>query len=80
MRTGMATNLKTRLAKHGRDYPGLTGVVLYRTDNLAARRGLEEMVENRYLPILAGQRAIRLNNPKRQHHLQAARKFLDELE
>ncbi|MET8155035.1 RHS repeat-associated core domain-containing protein [Sphaerisporangium sp. NPDC005289] len=78
MRTGMATNLRSRLATHGRDYPGLTGVVLYQTDNRAARRGLEEMVENRYTPILAAQRAIRLDNPRRQEYLQAARDFLDQ--
>ncbi|MFD5814765.1 RHS repeat-associated core domain-containing protein [Streptomyces sp. NPDC127038] len=78
MRTGMATDLQSRLATHRRDYPGLTGVVLYRTDNRAARRGLEEMAENWYTPILANQRAIRLINPRRQQYLQAARDFLDE--
>ncbi|WP_455771577.1 polymorphic toxin-type HINT domain-containing protein [Streptomyces misionensis] len=78
MRTGMATDLQSRLATHRRDYPGLTGVVLYRTDNRAARRGLEEMVENWYTPILANQRAIRLDNPRRQEYLQAARDFLDQ--
>ena len=78
MRTGMATNLQSRLATHRRDYPGLTGVVLYRTDNRAARRGLEEMAENWYTPILANQRAIRLDNPRRQEYLQSARDFLDQ--
>ncbi|MFJ4808987.1 polymorphic toxin-type HINT domain-containing protein [Streptomyces longwoodensis] len=78
MRTGMATDLQSRLATHRRDYPGLTGVVLYRTDNRAARRGLEEMVENWYTPILANQRAIRLDNPRRQEYLQSARDFLDQ--
>lgn len=78
MRTGMATDLQSRLATHRRDYPGLTGVVLYRTDNRSARRGLEEMAENWYTPILANQRAIRLGNPRRQQYLQAARDFLDE--
>lgn len=78
MRTGMATDLSSRLATHRRTYPGLTPVVLYRTDNRAARRGLEEMAENWYTPILANQRAIRLDNPRRQEYLQAARDFLDE--
>ncbi|WP_133740866.1 polymorphic toxin-type HINT domain-containing protein [Actinorugispora endophytica] len=78
MRTGMATDLQSRLATHRRNYPGLTGVVLYRTDNRAARRGLEEMVENWYTPILANQRAIRLDNPRRQGYLQATRDFLDQ--
>ncbi|MEU6263199.1 hypothetical protein [Saccharopolyspora shandongensis] len=78
MRTGMVTDLQSRLATHRRDYPGLTGVVLYRTDNRAARRGREEMVENWYTPILANQRAIHLDNPRRQGYLQAARDFLDQ--
>ncbi|MGW2368314.1 polymorphic toxin-type HINT domain-containing protein [Streptomyces sp. NPDC001667] len=77
-RTGMATNLQSRLATHRRDYPGLTPVILYRTDNRAARRGLEEMTENWYTPILANQRAIRLDNPRRQEYLRAARDFLDQ--
>jgi hypothetical protein len=60
VRTGMATDLVSRLGRHRRDYPGLIGVVLYRTDDLHVRRGLEEMVENWYSPILARQDAIDL--------------------
>jgi len=78
MRTGMAANLQSRLATHRRTYPGLTPVILYRTDSRAARRGLEQMVENHYSPILANQRAIRRDNPRYEEYMQAARNFLDQ--
>lgn len=78
IRTGMATDLKSRLATHAKDYPGLKGVVLFRTDSRAARRGLEEMSENWFTPILANQRAIRLTNPRRPEYLRAASQFLDD--
>ncbi|WP_152617924.1 polymorphic toxin-type HINT domain-containing protein [Phaeacidiphilus oryzae] len=77
-RTGMATNLADRLATHARTYPDLKGVVLYRTDDRAARRGLEEMAERWFTPKLAGQMAIRLSNPRRPQYLQAARDFLEQ--
>jgi hypothetical protein len=75
-RTGMAKNLASRLAAHAKTYPGLKGVVLFRTDDYATRRGLEEMTENWFTPILAGQRAIRFDNPRRAQYLQAASNFL----
>ncbi|GAA4858106.1 polymorphic toxin-type HINT domain-containing protein [Saccharopolyspora cebuensis] len=76
VRTGMAKNLRSRLATHQRNYPELTPVVLYRTDSRAARRGLEQMAENRYSPVLANQRAIRRDNPRYDEYLSAARDFL----
>lgn len=77
MRTGMAKNLTSRLGAHRRKYPGLTPVVLFRTNSRAERRGLEEIAEARFSPILAGQRAIRLGNPFRKLYREAARGFLE---
>jgi hypothetical protein len=72
VRTGMAKDLKSRLATHARKYPGLTGVVLYRTDDLPVRRGLEELVQNWYSPLLAKQDAVDLVNPNRSDYVNAA--------
>jgi RHS repeat-associated protein len=79
IRTGMAKDLKDRLGKHARKYPGLTGVVLYRTDDHFVRRGLEEMVQAWYTPLLAKQNAINLDNGLRPQYLAAARDWLSKL-
>jgi hypothetical protein len=65
VRTGMAKNLAARAAQHAKKYPDLTFNVLYRSDARGVRRGLEEMVEGWFSPILANQRAIRFSNPRR---------------
>jgi hypothetical protein len=75
-RTGSTSNLATRLAKHAKTYPGLVGVALFRTDDYATYRGLEEMTENWFSPILARQSAIDLGNPRRGEYIQAASNFL----
>ncbi|WP_192810132.1 golvesin C-terminal-like domain-containing protein [Actinomadura rudentiformis] len=79
VRTGMATDLADRARKHAKTYPDLKFRVLYRSDDRDVRRGLEEMVENWYSPILAKQSAIDLKNPKRARYIAAAQKFLSEL-
>ncbi|MGW0803301.1 SpvB/TcaC N-terminal domain-containing protein [Nonomuraea sp. NPDC002799] len=76
VRTGMATDLQDRLGQHRRSYPGLKGVVLYRTDTRDERRGLEQLVEDYYKPILTDRRAIDADHGRRSEYLEAALKFL----
>jgi hypothetical protein len=52
---------------------------IYRTDNRAARRGLEQILHDRYEPPLNGIGGIDPNNPNRQRYLAAARAFLRRL-
>ncbi|WP_346102959.1 SpvB/TcaC N-terminal domain-containing protein [Nonomuraea maheshkhaliensis] len=76
VRTGMATDLRDRLGKHGRAFPDLRQVVLYRTDDLNERHGLEKLVENYYKPILADRAAVSDDHVKLTDYLRAARDFL----
>jgi len=76
VRTGMAKNLGKRASQHARKYPDLVFKVLARTDSRAERRGLEEIVEHWYSPVLARQRAISLNHPRRQGHVRSALDWL----
>ena len=76
VRTGRTANLGTRRARHGRDFDGLEFRVLHRTDNRAARRGLEAMVEGQYRPVLNRIRAISPLNPNRGRYIRAANDFL----
>ncbi|MEU4569620.1 FG-GAP-like repeat-containing protein [Micromonospora sp. NPDC023956] len=75
-RTGKASNLVSRKSDHKRDFPSLHFVVLYRTDDRAVRKGLEEMVENWYTPLLLKDRAISLRNEKRGRYISTARAWL----
>lgn len=76
VRTGRTGNLAARRAQHGRDYQGLESKVLHRTDNRAARRGLEAMAEGQYRPVLNRIRAISPLNPNRGRYIKAANQFL----
>ncbi|WP_160150190.1 SpvB/TcaC N-terminal domain-containing protein [Nonomuraea solani] len=76
MRTGMAVDLRDRLGDHRLKYPGLRGVVLYRTDVRDERRGLEQLAEDYYKPILTNNRAVDIKNERLPEYLQAARDFL----
>jgi hypothetical protein len=76
MRTGMAVNLSSRKSDHKADFPDLEFVPLFRTDSRSERKGLEEMVENWFTPMLRDNRAISLRNGNRPTYIQAARDFL----
>jgi Pretoxin HINT domain len=75
MRTGHAVNLVSRKSNHFKEFPDLKFVVLYRADDYEVRRGLEEIVENRYTPMLRNNRAIDITKKfdKRTAYIAAAR-------
>jgi hypothetical protein len=83
MRGGQTNNHKRREGEHSRDR--ILGKYrydpVYKTDDYATRRGLEQMLHDKYDPPLDKQRPIDpRNREKFQRYLGAARRFLDGLE
>ncbi|MCP2327020.1 RHS repeat-associated protein [Hamadaea flava] len=77
MRTGRTNDLKVRESRHNTDYGrSLRFVVLARTDNYDEIRGLEEIIENWYTPMLRDNRAIGLGNKNRAKYIAAAEAWL----
>ncbi|WP_432990962.1 discoidin domain-containing protein [Dactylosporangium sp. CA-233914] len=77
-RSGHTSNLTKRMNRHKNQYPGLTMKVVYHSNNYKTRRGLEEMVQRRYTPLLDKERAINRFKKKwkRAEYLKSARGYL----
>ncbi|WP_158842816.1 golvesin C-terminal-like domain-containing protein [Saccharothrix deserti] len=78
VRTGMAKNIANREAQHRKLYGELNFQVVHRTDDRATRRGLEQMLNDKYRPILNKINPIAWGNKNRSTYMNAARKFLEE--
>ncbi|WP_176832364.1 RICIN domain-containing protein [Geodermatophilus sp. DSM 45219] len=76
VRTGRTNDLARRESEHGRMYQGLNFVPLARTNNRFAQRGLEQMVHNRYRPILNRVSPVSSKNPARHLYAAAAKRHL----
>jgi RHS repeat-associated protein len=76
MRTGQTSDFATRRSKHAGDFPDLKFEELYRTNNYAERRGLEQLAEHIHDPPLARQSAIDPRNPRMNEYVDAAIDFL----
>jgi RHS repeat-associated protein len=77
VRTGRTNDLARRQAEHARDYPDYIFEVVYRTDDPAARRGLEQMLYDRYPSAALNKiRPISEANPRMNSYLEAAQRFL----
>lgn len=78
MRTGRTNNLVTRQAAHARNVEtkGLEFTPLFRTDDYATQRGLEQIVHDLYNAPLDKINGISPNNPNLQKYMEAANKFL----
>jgi hypothetical protein len=72
--------LATREGQHALD-PALKDFdfeAVYRTDNYAEQRGLEQMLHDAYVPRLNYINPINPANPNRQLYLDAAQQFLEK--
>jgi RHS repeat-associated protein len=82
VRTGRTKDLGRRAGDHARA-PGTSEFrfeELYRTDNYATQRGLEQMVHEQFKPPLNRIRPISPLNPRGPGYLDAAQRFLDSLQ
>lgn len=78
MRTGRTKDLHRRKQEHSRD-PLLWRYgfdEIYETEDAAARRGLEQILHERYRPPLDVIAPISAKNPRRRKYLAAARRLL----
>jgi hypothetical protein len=79
VRTGRTNNLARRAGEHARD-PELGQYrfqVEYRTDDYATQRGLEQLLDEDFLPPLNKIKPISESNPRRAEHMRAGRAFRD---
>ncbi len=80
MRTGRTNDLARRAAEHSIAFPGLTFDVMYRTDNYATQRGLEQLLYEQYPNApLNRMRGIDPRNPNIEAYRRAADVFLNTL-
>jgi RHS repeat-associated protein len=80
VRTGRTGDLAAREGQHALD-PALKDFdfeAVYRTDNYAEQRGLEQMLHDAYVPKLNYINPISPTNANRQLYLDAAQQFLDK--
>ena len=78
MRSGRSSDLASRRSDHAND-PTLCQFQfrpLFRTDNYAAQRGLEQMVHTKYNPPLNSINGISPTNPNRHNYVNAAEIFI----
>lgn len=82
MRTGRTSNLILRSQQHARDpiLKQYNFVIDIRTDNYAVQRGREQLIHELYNPPLNYINPIRANNPNRNDYLNAARKYLEQIQ
>ena len=79
VRTGRTNDLVRRAGEHGPD-PATAGFkfeTLFRTDNYAERRRLEQFAHDLYNPPLNEINPISPYNPRGPSYMSAARKFLE---
>ena len=76
---GRTNDLARRQMEHSRDsiMGALNFQILYKTDDYATMRGLEQIEYERYHPALNKSRPISPSNPNGRNYLTAARDFLD---
>jgi YD repeat-containing protein len=79
VRTGRSNNLARREAEHARDerLSAYAFEEVYRTDDYATQRGLEQVVHDRYQPPLNHIRPISPNNARRDVYMRAAERYLE---
>jgi hypothetical protein len=80
MRTGRSGNLAQREKQHARDpsLKDLTFDPMYKTDNYAKQRGLEQILHDLYNPPLNKIKPISPRNPNLDHYMDEAKKFLGD--
>ncbi len=81
MRTGRTNHLERRRSDHSRDSTteALRFDVDWKTDDYAVQRGREQMLHDQYQPPMNKIRPISPRNPRRQHYLDAAWNFGQQL-
>ncbi len=79
VRTGRTNDLLRREAEHARDFPDVNFETVYKTDDYAAQRGLEQRVYEQYPEAPLNKiRAIDPKNPNYQKYIEAADRYLQE--
>jgi hypothetical protein len=81
VRVGHTKDLISRAGNYRRDknYFDLIFNAVYKTDDYATRRGLEQMLYDLYMPPLNSNRPIRIGNSNTAIYLDAANAFLNNL-
>ena len=80
VRIGRSKDLASRESQHAREFKRLSFTARYWSDNYRVRRGLEQMLYDRYhfKGDLNGIRPIHPLNPARRIYLRAAREYLEK--
>ena len=75
VRTGRTSDLVVREGQHARAFTDLFFESVFHTDSRAAQRGLEQILSDKYKPILDKINPISPTNPNREWYMQEAEKF-----